>query len=106
MAGDRTAAGRALEELVLLRLNATNPALRGVRRLFDDAELAASTDYLRILEALDASAAGPATVAGTGAGAPDRTPPGSCGCCAARSRPHRTPSPGSCCGSAATGRPS
>ncbi|HXR26528.1 MAG TPA: hypothetical protein VN771_01580, partial [Candidatus Baltobacteraceae bacterium] len=52
-AGGRTAAGRALEELVLLRLNATNPALRGVRELFDDAGLAASTDYLRVLDAVD-----------------------------------------------------
>ena len=58
-AGARTAAGRALEELVLLRLNATNPALRGVRRLFDDAELAASTDYLRIIDALDTPAEAP-----------------------------------------------
>jgi len=59
-----TAAGRGLEELVLLRLSATNPALQGVRRLFDDGELAASTDYLRILEALDASTAAPAGGAG------------------------------------------
>ncbi|HTS15680.1 MAG TPA: alpha-amylase family glycosyl hydrolase, partial [Candidatus Sulfotelmatobacter sp.] len=49
----RTAAGRTLEELVLLRLTATNPALRGVRPLFDDGPLEVSTDYLRVLAALD-----------------------------------------------------
>ena len=49
----RTTAGRALEELVLLRLHATNPALSGVHALFDDAELAGSTEYLRVLAALD-----------------------------------------------------
>src|ERR1700690_1033638 len=50
---DRTPAGRGLEELVLLRLHATNPALEGVHALFDDAELAGSTEYLRVLAALD-----------------------------------------------------
>ncbi len=49
----RTTAGRSLEELVLLRLQATNPALKGVHALFDDAELAGSTEYLRVLAALD-----------------------------------------------------
>jgi len=72
----RTAAGRALEELVLLRLNATNPALRGVHRLFDDAELAASTDYVRILEALDAPPEAPAAGERAGAAATGRAAPG------------------------------
>jgi glycosidase len=75
-AGGRTAAGRALEELVLLRLNATNPALQGVRRLFDDAELAASTDYLRILDALDAPAEAPAVGARGRAAATGHPAPG------------------------------
>ena len=64
---------------MLLRLNATNPALQGVRRLFDDTELAASTDYLRILEALDAPAEAPAAGPGgrtAGAAATGRPAPG------------------------------
>ncbi len=74
--GDRTPAGRALEELVLLRLNATNPALRGVRQLFDDEELAASTDYLRVLEALDESLEAAAPGEGRGAAATRQHGPG------------------------------
>ncbi|MFI5261228.1 MAG: hypothetical protein ACHQZR_01580 [Candidatus Limnocylindrales bacterium] len=62
----RTRDGRDLEELVLLRLNATNPALAGAHALFDDAPLAETSDYLRLLALLDRPAAARPPTPGAG----------------------------------------
>ncbi|MGZ6296071.1 MAG: alpha-amylase family glycosyl hydrolase [Candidatus Limnocylindrales bacterium] len=69
----RTRRGATLEELALVHLAATNPALAGVRPLFDVAPLASSSDYARLIATLEparvADAAPP--TAGMHLGAPD-----------------------------------
>ncbi|HMJ81155.1 MAG TPA: alpha-amylase family glycosyl hydrolase, partial [Candidatus Dormibacteraeota bacterium] len=56
----RSREGAELEELALLHVATTNPALAGVRPLFDVEELAATSDYARVVAALEPAAASPA----------------------------------------------
>ena len=51
--GSREARAEALEELLLLALTNSNPAAEPVRELFDDAPLAAATDYPLVITRLE-----------------------------------------------------